>query len=46
VYTIPWKYLVLGERTKKEQNYCKLGKKGEIKKDDGRHHIIIIESID
>jgi hypothetical protein len=42
VYTIPWKYSILGKRTKKKQSFCKLGEKGEIK-EDGKHHITITQ---
>jgi hypothetical protein len=41
VYIVPWKYRIPRERTKKEQNYYKLGEKGEIKEDNGKHHITI-----
>jgi hypothetical protein len=28
-------------RTKEKQNYCRLGKRGDFKEDDGNDHIII-----
>jgi hypothetical protein len=34
---------VIRKKTKEEQKYYKLGKGGEIKEDNGRHHTTIVE---